>query len=196
MHLLDGIDAYLEILRCNRSPAFVCDVTSEVEREKALRQWLTENRDEIQNGLAAQRAFIAEKHALATLSGSLLQMAAMAIRLYSKNENTHPVELSDILKTNAIRYCIGRTIRQVPLGLVIYAGRNQYNHIDDHQLHEPNSTVFEWLATKHGYGKDIRDPAFDLSTGLVWNYASNVVSLIGWNTYESYEADMRSLLDP
>lgn len=71
----------------------------------------------------------------------------------------------------------------------------QHNHIDDNQLREPNSTVFEWLATKHNYGADIRDPAFDLNAGLVWNYASNVTSLIGWRNYQTYENDMRSLLE-
>jgi len=39
-----------------------------------------------------------------------------------------------------------------------------------------------------------RDPAFDLGTGMVWNYSSNVTSLIGWRDYETYEKDMQSLL--
>ena len=98
------------------------------------------------------------------------------------------------MKTGHAPYCIGRRVREVPLGLVIVAGRNQYNHIDDNDLRDPNVTVFEWLATRHGYGAGIRDPGFDLSAGLVWNYPSNLTSLIGWRNYEAYESDMRSLL--
>lgn len=82
----------------------------------------------------------------------------------------------------------------MPLGLVIYAGRNQYNHAEDNVLLEPSATVFEWLTTHHTYGNGVRDPAFDLGGRLVWNYAANITSLIGWRAYESYEADMREML--
>lgn len=192
-HLFAGIDAYLQILREGRRPVLVGSYTNDAQRDDALEKWMKQNEKEIQKGLDAERAFLSEKYALAALCGSLLQIAAMAIRLYSKNGNVLP-ELSGVMKQAAIPYCIGRLVRGVPLGLVIYAGRNQYNHIEDNQLREPSSTVFEWLATKHDYGQGIRDPAFDLSAGLVWNYASNVTSLVGWRDYESYEKDMRSLL--
>ncbi len=192
-HLFSGIDAYLQILRRARPPVLVGTYSDQQKRDAALEQWMKEKAEEIEKGLAAERAFLSEKYALAALCGSALQIAAMAIRLYSKNEKI-PVELSGIVRSGHAQYCIGRLIREVPLGLVIYAARNQYNHIDDYQLREPSVTIFEWLATKHGYGSDIRDPAFDLRAGLVWNYASNVTSLMGWRDYAAYENDMRSLL--
>lgn len=193
-HLFSGVDAYLQILRGSRAPVLVGTYSSEAGRDAALEQWMKENAEDIQKGLAMERVFLAEKYALAALCGSLLQIASMAIRLYSKNRQI-PAELSGVVKASCASYCIGPRVREVPLGLVIFAGRNQYNHIDDNHLREPNSTVFEWLATKHGYGANIRDPAFDLNEGLLWNYASNVTSLIGWRDYESYEDDMRSLLE-
>ena len=107
-----------------------------------------------------------------------------------------PAAFSNIVRPSsvAVKYCIGRDIRGVPIGLVIYAGRNQYNHVDDGQLRQPNVAIFEKLATGHTYGDGIRDPDFDLQNGLVWNYVSNVISIMGWRTYDDYEKDMRSLL--
>lgn len=192
-HLFAGIDVYLQILREGRSPVLVGSYANEAQRDEALEKWMKQNKKEIEKGLDAERAFLSEKYALAALCGSLLQIAAMAIRLYSKNKVVPP-EFSDVMKPVAVPYCIGRQVRRVPLGLVIYAGRNQYNHVEDDHLREPSSTVFEWLATNHGYGDGIRDPAFDLRARLVWNYASNVTSLIGWREYESYESDIQSLL--
>lgn len=194
-HLFEDIDAYLQILRNGRAPVLVGSYANDAERDAALERWIKEQSQEIEKGLAAERAFLAEKYALATLCGALLQIAAMAIRLYSKNDQV-PEDLSGVVKGAHTAYCIGRRIREVPLGLIVYAGRNQHNHIDDGFLREPSSTVFEWLATKHSYGDGIRDPAFDLNAGLVWNYASNVTSLIGWRSYPSYEKDMRSLFTP
>lgn len=191
-HLFDDVDAYLQILRNGRPPVLVGSYRSNADRDEALKLWMNENSVEIAKGLCAERAFIAEKYALATLCGAILQIASMAIRLYSKHDQI-PADLSGIVKTSYAAYCVGRRVRNVPLGLIIYAGRNQYNHIDDGELREPSATVFEWLATKHEYGTGIRDPAFDLKAGLIWNYASNITSLIGWRSFNAYECDMRSL---
>lgn len=192
-HILSGVDAYMQILRNSRPPVFSGSFRDEQERDKALEKWLKEKEQDIRRGLAAEREFLSEKYALAALCGSLLQIASMAIRLYSKNESV-PAELSEAVTKPAIIYCIGRLVREVPIGLIIYAGRNQYNHIDDEKLREPSATVFEWLTTRHGYGDGVRDPAFDLNEGLRWNYASNVTSLIGWRNYQAYEVDMKLLL--
>ena len=191
---MTGIDAYLQIFKSVRPPVLVGTYSNEAERGAALEQWVKEKAEDIEKGLARERAFLSEKYALSVLCGSLLQIAAMAIRLYSMNKQI-PVELSGFVKAANAPYCIGRRVREVPLGLVIYAGRNQYNHVDDNKLSDLNSTVFEWLATKHGCGTKIRDPAFDLKAGLVWNYPSNITSLIGWRDYKTYESDMRSLLE-
>jgi hypothetical protein len=194
-HLFAGIDTYLLILRSARPPVLVGSYTSAEERETSIQQWAADKHEEIQKSLEAERRFLSQKYALAALSGSVLQIASMAIRLYSTNELV-PADFVGIIKPGSVpaAYCIGRRIRGVPIALVIYAGRNQYNHVDDDDLREPNLTVFERLAVNHGYGDGIRDPAFDLRTRLVWNYASNVISLVGWTGYESYESDMRSLL--
>lgn len=194
--LFIGIDSYLHILRRARPPVLVGIYSTETEHEDALERWMKmkENADAIEARFEAQRAFMSEKYALTVLCGSLLQVASTAIRLYSKNRHI-PEEFLDIEKNDShATFCIGRRVREVPIGLVVIAARNQYNHIEDKKLHVLSSTVFEWLATKHGYGTDLRDPAFDLKKQLAWNYASNITGLLGWRKYENYEQDIRSML--
>ena len=191
--LFIGIDSYMRILRRARPPVLVGTYSNETEHEVALERWMKENADAIEAGFEAQRAFMSEKYALTVLCGSLLQVASTAIRLYSKNSHI-PDEFLDIVKDSHAPFCIGRRVREVPIGLVVIAARNQYNHIEDQKLHFLSSTVFEWLATKHGYGTDLRDPAFDLKKQLAWNYASNITGLLGWRKYKNYEHDMRYML--
>jgi hypothetical protein len=191
--LFIGIDSYLHILRKAPPPVLVGTYSTETEHEVALERWMKENADAIEASFEAQRAFRSEKYALTVLCGSLLQVASTAIRLYSKNRHI-PDEFLNIVKNSSAPFCIGRRIREVPIGLVVIAARNQYNHIEDKELHVISSTVFEWLSTKHGYGTDLRDPAFDLKKQLIWNYASNITHLLGWREYKNYEQDIRSML--
>lgn len=190
-HLFAAIDSYMQLLRGN--PVFTGSFSDEKQHKEAFKAWMVKNKVEIERGLAAEREFHAEKYALAILCGSILQVAATGIRLYSKNQEV-PSEWKKVIKSNAERFCIGREVRGVPLGLVVYAARNQYNHPEDEKLREPSTTIFEKLATMHIDGKLCRDPAFDLKVRLRWNYPSNVISLLGWSDYEAYESDMRSLL--
>lgn len=191
--LFSGIGSYLQILEGARPPVLVGTYSSELEHKKAVDNWMSENADSIEASFKAQRAFMSEKYALAVLCGSLLQIAMMAIRLYSKNQLI-PDEFHGIVNSSHAPFCIGRRVREVPIGLVVFAARNQYNHIEDEKLRKPSSVIFEWLATKHGHGLQFRDPAFDLEKNLTWNYASNVTALLGWRRYMNYEHDLRSML--
>lgn len=191
-HLFAGVDEYIQILRDAPVP---CLVTNHEQSEELLENWAIANRERIQQSIEAQREFFAEKHALATLCGSILQIASMAIRLYSKNAYVPPEFAACIGRNdNARRHCIGRRVRDVPIGLIIYAGRNYYNHFEEDVLREPNLTVFEKMATNHDYGIGIRDPAFDLGKEIGWNIPSNVTSILGWCAYEPYNKDMLRLL--
>jgi len=127
----------------------------------------------------------------------VLQIAAKAIECYSTN-TTIPSTFSSFINPNskAAPFCIGRLVRKVPLGLVIYAARNQHTHFDDKNLREPNIEVFNCLAHNHGYskGKLTIDPAFDITANKIVSYANNVMSIIGWYSYDTYEKDMQVLL--
>jgi hypothetical protein len=105
--LFDGIDAYSELLRNEHV------------------QLAAENPEKLQAAFEAQRSFVAEYFALATLCGAVLQIAAKAIECYSKVDDV-PEDCQDSFSGPKIRlFCIGRRVHDVPIGLVIYAGRNQ-----------------------------------------------------------------------
>jgi hypothetical protein len=85
----------------------------------------------------------------------------------------------------------------VPIGLIIYAARNQYNHWDEEHLrNRVNEWVFNTLATRHGIkgAEKFKDPAFDLNNKMIQIFSSNVVFILGWHSYDLYLADMENLL--
>lgn len=196
--LFEGIDSYVSILRQHRFSGFVTSYTDDAGFKAQYNAWAKENEGSIRASLEAQREYIAESFAQATLCGAVLQVAAKGIECYSKN-STVPANWSNIVKpgSKAVPFCAGRLIREVPLGLVIYAARNQHTHFDEDELREPNISVFERLAVNHGIKSEqpFRDPAFDVhNTGLV-SYASNCTGLMEWRTYDAYEKDMVALLE-
>ena len=172
--LFEGIDKYMEIIKSIPLP----DVgISEEWRE-------------------AEKQFLYESFAMATLSGAVLQLAYMAIRQYS-NHGSVPERFDALIKKDSLaeKFCIGREIRFVPIGLIIYAGRNQAAHYDDNDLREPNRSIFENLCKRTSHsGKEYRDPAYDLRNGITVNFAGNITYLLGWRSYDAYLKDMRDLL--
>jgi hypothetical protein len=196
--LFEGIDSYTSILRQHPTSAFTTSYTDEADFQAQYEAWAKQNAGLIRASIEAQREYVAESFAQATLCGAVLQVAAKAIECYSNNKSV-PLDWLSLIKptSKGVPFCTGRLIRTIPLGLVIYAARNQHTHFEDEELREPNVSVFERLAVNHGIKTDqlIRDPAFDLqNTGLV-SYASNCTALIGWRSYEAYEHDMHALLE-
>lgn len=197
--LFEGVESYTAALGRVRTPVFITSSSEEQEREAQFLAWLSENEAAIQASREAQREYFAESFALATLCGSVLQVAAKALERYSSN-TTVPNDWIDLIKPDRTyaRYCVGRLCRQVPLGLIILGGRNQHMHFGEEALREPNVRVFERLAIHHGKNTDpaVRDPAFDLANPLLVSFAHNVTALIGWRSYEAYESDLKTLLAP
>lgn len=194
--LFDGIDSYLELLRIAVNPVFVTSEPFGPVRDAEFEAWQVENAESLTAARQAEQEFIAESFALDTLSGAVLQVAEKALDLYGKGVAIPP-EWSGVVKPTKAKYCSGRLVRTVPLGLVIRAARNQHAHFNERPLHEPNATVFERLATAHGYPtpEPVRDPAFDLSNPSLTSFASNITGLIRWRTYDQYMNDMRALLE-
>lgn len=194
--LFSGVDSYLSILRKATSVTFVTSEPYGPKQDAEFAAWQFENAERLAAAKVAEREFIAESFALDTLCGSILQVADKALELYSSS-TTIPSGLPTTLKQHHAKFCVGRIVRSVPLGLVVYAARNQHTHFDDASLREPSASVFRLLATAHGYGggQQIVDPAFDLNNQRLFSFASNVTSLIGWRSYEQYSSDMRSMLE-
>jgi len=198
--IFDGIDLYLKILNDSPPPIYISNAGDTLNQKPAYKNWAAENRDVIQSSLKAQREFSAESFAFATLCSSLLQIAAMGIQWFSENEEI-PKDLPEALrsinpKSKAAKFCIGRRVRNLPIGLIIYAGRNQFNHMDDEELREPSKTIFNFLA--HSYTDATKqspgDPAFDVENEVLINFSSNITGLLEWRSYESYYSDMKSLI--
>ena len=84
----------------------------------------------------------------------------------------------------------------MPIGLVIYAGHNQYNHMDDEKLSALNTTIFNLLACSYegATEQSSKDPAFDLENPVLINLSSNITTLLEWQNYESYYVDMLHLI--
>lgn len=144
----------------------------------------------------AQRHFIYESFAMATLCGAVLQLAYMAIKQYSNNSSV-PDRFNALIKkgASAQKFCIGREKHSVPIGLIIYAGRNQAAHYDDSNLSEINRSIFEGLCARTSRtGKEYRDPTLDLNNGITINFAGNITYILDWRDYDAYQLDMRNLL--
>ncbi len=179
--LFDGIDAYFEVLRNEHV------------------QLAAENPEKLQAAFEAQRSFVAEYFALATLCGAVLQIAAKAIECYSKVDDV-PEDCQDWINSKqwvtARPFCIGRRVHDVPIGLVIYAGRNQATHFNEKKLFELNEAIFRRLSVGNSSikNKDLLDPSFDLSNPNLTIFADNITRLLGWRSFHEYDEDMRALL--
>lgn len=112
--------------------------------------------------------FDAQAFARAAQSASLIQYAKQGISLVHGGLNRCPP---------------GREISGQPLATVIWMARNQALHWEDGSFSESVTKSFEMLKAA--------DPSF--SDYNIRNMAFDIVSLIGWQDYDAYEADILSL---
>ncbi len=202
--MFDLLNHYSELIKMSFPPVQVIRHNGrDGEFEKKYEAW--RSRPEIQQEFEiaeyAREEYRASLFSRHVISGSILQIACKAIELYSNN-----LECDDSfaylfegckskLKARLVKFAIGRKVRSVPIGLIIYAGRNQYNHFDtqDGLKNIVNINVFNALATNHEYG-DFLDPPFDLDNESIISYSSNIRSILEWNNYSKYITDMKNLL--
>jgi len=136
------------------------------------------------------------KFSEAIFAGAILQVAYIAIRLYSRNASI-PANCTALVRASqksAIPFCIGRELHGIPTGLIVYAGRNQYAHWDDEQPREVTKKVFGALSAAFNHNM-LSDLAFELSNPTINVYANEVLLVaLGWKSYDTYLAEMTSLL--
>ena len=136
------------------------------------------------------------KFSEAMFAGAILQVAYMAIRLYPRNTSI-PANCSGLVRASqksAIPFCIGKERHGSPTGLIVYAARNQYNHWDDGRPHEVTRNVFGALSAAFGHNA-LSDLAFELSNPTINVYANEILLVaLGWKSYDTYLAEMKSLL--
>lgn len=197
-NLFKVLEQYNAILRKIKWPGFIILNTSKKASEAAFKKWQRKNNAAYKRALERQRRYLGYRISISTLCGAILQIAHTGIRLYSINKVV-PSELLSIIKhgSKLACFCTGRRVREVPIGLIIYAGRNQYAHLDEEKMkNQVNEWVFNTLATEHGIksAEKFKDPAFDLNNKRILIYSSNVLSILGWDSYDLYLADMKNLL--
>jgi len=193
--LFEGIESYVDLLKPIEGTAFVGTASSKEEFQKMYDAWAVANAAKLEAARRAQQEFSEQIFAMATLSGAVLQVAAKAIELYSKNKIVEE-KLKGIVGSNksAIPFCIGREVKNgIPIGLAIYAGRNQHMHFNEDSLSSANSAIFDALSSLPGH-PEIKDPALELANPFLESHANNITYIIGWRTYEAYFKDMHSLL--
>lgn len=192
--LFKALHYYHRMLKGAVAPAFISSTSDDDERGREFQCWHRKNKKRIQIALRKQRKYFGQTISQGAICGSILQIAFMGIKLFSKQE-TLPVICKGILKNSdaQVAFCVGREVKGLPIGLIIYAARIQYNHMDEDLNNKVAQAVFDVITT-HGTGGKYRDPAFDLNNAVLENYSHNIVSLLGWKTYDAYLKDMKDMI--
>ena len=155
-----------------------------------------EDQARLDRGLELVGKYFDVKITEAMFSGLILRTAYMAIRLYSRNK-TIPPSCAMLVKPSqksAIPFCIGKERHGIPAGLIIFAGRNQYNHWDEDRSHPTTREIFDALSRAF-WNISSSDLAFDLSNPTIPIYAHEIlVTALGWDSYEKYLGEMTELL--
>lgn len=195
----EGLFKLLNQYGWQKMRAFVATTKSKSRRE------LNENKE----------SFSSTDIAREVVAGSILQVAYVAIARYAKPEGKSPnalnieSEMNRLIRENPDRrprsktfelpkqFCVGRNIGYLPLGVVVFAGRNQYNHFyEGKRLSIVNEVVFNHLHAM--WPKPHNGLSFDLSPGKLFSYS--VLAALGWTDssrglgQEAYKRDMAEVL--
>jgi hypothetical protein len=173
--------------------------------EQALEHWditqagqpmTPEKKEALNKYLELSKKYFDLKFSEAMFAGGILQIAFMAIELYSVNE-TIPDSCTNLVRSTqktAIPFCIGPQCHGIPTGLIVYAGRNQYCHWDEAEPHEITRKVFRAL-TNAFRNNILGDLAFSLSNPTINVYANEVLlRALVWTSYNTYLKEMESML--
>ena len=196
--VFEAYNSYLELIEVPKRPGFFFwgDPDSE-ENKRVYAKWRIENKEVLEERHRRDEEFVFELFAKSTLAGTILQFAFNGINIFSKNNNI-PASFNNIIKPNSkpSKFCIGRLIDDIPIGLIIYAGRNQAMHFDDKNLNELNKTVFNKLANWYSptFKKWYVNDYYDLDNDNIIHYAGNILYKLEWSEYVDYEQDMLSML--
>ncbi|OYV84851.1 MAG: hypothetical protein B7Z63_06330, partial [Ignavibacteriae bacterium 37-53-5] len=139
--------SYDELLLFPERRGFAAWGSDEEKIEKEYQKWAEQNKSQIEERLRRDKEFADEVFAIRTLCSAILQFGYMAIKQFSDNKSV-PASFTEVIKPDSIpaKFCVGRLIDDIPLGLIVYAGRNQSHHYDDREHREPTKTVFFRLA--------------------------------------------------
>ena len=82
----------------------------------------------------------------------------------------------------------------LPIGLIIYAARNQYAHWEE-DPYQITTDTYRQLAIAF-WDKPLNDLAFDLGNPTIDIYANEILlGGLNWTTYDKFRVEMEDLLD-
>jgi len=152
-------------------------------------------RDQATDFLKAESDAMELDVAKATLSGAIFQVAYSSIKLYSTNKkDSSSCRQLDIPIKRKTKFCVGRVIHGLPLGLLVYAARVQYNHWEDGGALNPTARgVFDHLAEVRS--NDVwNDLVYELDWPARRLVSHHILQLeLEWDTYDKYISDMREV---
>lgn len=129
--LFESLSFYHQKLKSIKRPIFISADSNKELMEIQFRKWIKENKESIAAAEEASRQYLGYAVSQSTICGSILQVSCKGISTYSQ-QAIIPEGLEHIsINKKLAKFCIGKLVRGVPAGLVIYAARNQYNHQDE-----------------------------------------------------------------
>lgn len=170
VQLFESLAFYHDIIKESLPPMYISSRSDGVCDQEEFEQWERDNHDMVQKSLEKQREYFGHTFSQGVICGSIIQIASMGIQTFSSNDSI-PDDCSELVAegSKAVKFCIGRTVRTLPIGLIIYAARNQYNHMDDDAYSQITTNIFDRVAFAVS-GGGFKDPAFDLNNQNLRNY--------------------------
>jgi len=194
--IYEAYNSYSELMQIPERPAFFFWGDSESEENKiAYEKWQIKNHEVLEERRKRDDEFAFEFFARSTLCGSILQFAFKAIELFSEG-NDIPLGLENLVKKyQAMKFCTGRIVDNLPIGLIIYAGRNQSMHFNNLK-NELNIEIFKRLSLWYSerFDKWFIDSYYDLENKALIHYSENILYKLDWISYERYENDLSNML--
>lgn len=189
--LFQSLKFYKNILKDVTHPGFE-SINKDCNNE--YQKWFIKNKKAIKNGQEKVKEYLGYTDAQGIICGSILQISFMGINSFSQNSSL-PSQCIEICPTQrkALKFCIGKLICDLPIGIIIYAARNQYNHMDEETYNNVTTKVFDHIATYDTKGK-YKIPFYDINNPDVINYANNILYLFEWREYEDYYNDMKDMI--
>jgi len=195
--LFEGLSYYHKYLTAIETPIFTTMYDDEAEFERKYKEWAKKNRKKLKEYDKNLQKYFGYAISKAALCGAILQIAFTGMKLHARPRKKVPASCKAIFKgkenSEAKKYCIGRMVHDIPMGLIIYAARNQYSHMDDKVYNPVTTNVFEHLTT-FGTGGKYRNPQFDLQVRKKEIYADNVLAILEWDNLETFLKDMKEML--
>lgn len=183
-----------ELFKSSIGPVFVYNSSNtreQIDYQKGIWESSPLIKEHINHSEKAREQFSNEIFAMSVIDGSLLQIACKGIELYSQND--YSPEFFEPFPRH-YKYAVGRNIRGVPEGLIIYAGRNHYNHLEDgSNLRKPTLSIINELERSSALHKPYIKFVITDKSGVPVNIASNFVELLGWESPDDFFATIVNL---